>query len=78
MNEYVTAMLDLLIGLVSEIQPSSLSSKGAPDVLRKSANAEGDSNAQGERIAGMEGRLDEQSRIQEALNRTSSVARNAP
>jgi hypothetical protein len=76
MNEYVTAMLDLVIGLISEIQPSYFSSKGAPDVLRKSANAEGDSNVQGERIACTEGRLSEQSRIQETSNCTSTVARN--
>jgi hypothetical protein len=74
MNEYVTAMLDLLIGLVSEVQPSRRLFKGAPDVPRKSANAKWDSNAQGERIASIEGRLNEQSRIQEALNRTSSAA----
>ncbi|MGF7208005.1 hypothetical protein GGE65_002583 [Skermanella aerolata] len=55
MNEYVTAMLDLLIGLVSEVPLSHRLFKGAPDVPPKSANAKWDSNAQGERIASIEG-----------------------
>ncbi|GEO38657.1 hypothetical protein SAE02_28050 [Skermanella aerolata] len=74
MNEYVTAMLDLLIGLVSEVPLSHRLFKGAPDVPPKSANAKWDSNAQGERIASIEGRLNEQSRILEALIHTRSVA----
>jgi hypothetical protein len=74
MNEDVMAKLDLLIGMVAELQTGCRSSKDAPDVLRESGNAEKESNTQRERIARMEGRLDEQSRILEALIRIRSVA----
>jgi hypothetical protein len=74
MNDDVVAKLDVLIGMVAEIQAGHRSFKDAPDVLREPVNAEKESNAQRERIARMEGRLDEQSRILEALIRTRSVA----
>jgi hypothetical protein len=73
MNEDVMAKLDLLIGMVAEIQADCLSFKASANVLQEPVNAGKPSNAQGERIARMEGRLDEQSRILEALIRTRSV-----
>jgi hypothetical protein len=74
MKEDVMAKLDLLIGMVAEIQTGCRSFKGSPDVLPETVNAEKASNTQRERIARMEGRPDEQSRILEALIRTRSVA----
>lgn len=74
MNEDVMTKLDLLIGMVAELQTGCRSFKDSTDVLRESANAEKASNSQRERIARMEGRLDEQSRILEALIRTRSIA----
>lgn len=71
MNEDVMAKLDLLIGMVAEIQADCLSFKATANVLREPVYAEKASNAQGERI---EGRLDEQSRILEALILTRSAA----
>jgi hypothetical protein len=61
MNEDVMAKLDVLIGMVQEIQADQRSLKEAM-------------NAQGERIARMEGRLDEQSRILVALIPTQLAA----
>ncbi len=78
MNEDVMAKLDVLIGMVQEIQAGHRSFKGAPDVLREAANAENASNTQGERIARMEGRLDEQSRILVALIPTQIAAVHDP
>jgi len=61
MNEDVMAKLDVLIGMVQEIQAEQRS-------LKESMNV------QGERIARMEGRLDEQSRILVALIPTQLAA----
>jgi hypothetical protein len=57
----VTAKLDVLIGMVQGVQADQRS-------LKESINA------QGERIARMEGRLDEQSRILVALIPTQIAA----
>ena len=61
MNEDVMAKLDVLIDMVREVQAEQRS-------LKESMNA------QGERIARMEGRLDEQSRILVALIPTQLAA----
>jgi hypothetical protein len=61
MNEDVMAKLDVLIGMVQGLQADNRS-------LNESMNA------QGERIARMEGRLDEQSRILVALIPTQLAA----
>ena len=61
MNEDVMAKLDVLIGMVQGLQADQRS-------LKESINA------QGERIARMEGRLDEQSRILVALIPTQLAA----
>jgi hypothetical protein len=61
MNEDVMAKLDVLIGMVREVQVEQR-------LLKESMNA------QGERIARMEGRLDEQSRILVALIPTQLAA----
>lgn len=74
MKEDVMVKLDLLIGMVGEIQTGCRSLKDSPEVLRETVNAGKESNAQRERIARLEGRLDEQSRILEALIRNRSVA----
>jgi hypothetical protein len=61
MNEDVMAKLDVLIGMVQGLQADHRSLKEAM-------------NAQGERIARMEGRFDEQSRILVALIPTQLAA----
>jgi hypothetical protein len=61
MNEDVMAKLDVLIGMVQEIQRDQRSLKESMSV-------------QGERIARMEGRLDEQPRILVALIPTQLAA----
>jgi hypothetical protein len=61
MNEDVMAKLDVLIDMVREVQTEQRSLK---DVIA----------GQGERIARMEGRLDEQSRILVALIPTQLAA----
>lgn len=73
MNDDVMAKLDMLIGMVAELQAGCCLSKDSPDVLREPVNAE-EANVQREGIARIEGRLDEQSRILEALIRTRSAA----
>ena len=67
MNEDVMAKLDVLIGMVQGLQADHRSLKESND-LKESMNA------QGERIARMEGRLDEQSRILVALIPTQLAA----
>jgi len=68
MNENVMGKLDLLIGMVQGLQADHRSLKESMDSLKESMNA------QGERIARMEGRLDEQSRILVALIPTQLAA----
>ena len=68
MNQDVMAKLDVLIGMVQGLQADHRSLKESVNTLKESVNT------QGERIARMEGRLDEQSRILVALIPTQLAA----
>jgi peptidoglycan hydrolase CwlO-like protein len=68
MKDDVMAKLDVLIGMVQGIQAEQNSLKESMNSLKESMNV------QGERIARMEGRLDEQSRILVALIPTQLAA----
>jgi peptidoglycan hydrolase CwlO-like protein len=75
MNEDVMAKLDVLIGMVGELQAGQRSLKESVSALKESMNTPKESvNTQRERIARMEGRLDEQSRILVALIPTQLAA----
>jgi peptidoglycan hydrolase CwlO-like protein len=82
MNEDVMAKLDVLIGMVRELQADQRSLKESQNSLKESQNSFKESmnslkesmNVQGERIARMEERLDEQSRILVALIPTQLAA----
>jgi len=82
MNQDVMAKLDVLIGMVQGLQADHRSLKetvsgfeGTVNGLKESVNDLKESvNGQGERIARMEGRLDEQSRILVALIPTQLAA----
>jgi peptidoglycan hydrolase CwlO-like protein len=68
MNEDVMAKLDVLIGMVGELQADQRSLKNSTNSLKEPMND------LRERIARMEGRLDEQSRILVALIPTQLAA----
>jgi len=68
MNDDVMAKLDVLIGMVQGLQADHHSLKESVSDLKDSVNA------QGERIARVEGRLDEQFRILVALIPTQLAA----
>ena len=89
MNEDVMAKLDVLIGMVQELQADYRSLKVTTNDIKESVSTLKEAtndikasmntlkepmNAQGERIARMEGRLDEQSRILVALIPTQLAA----
>jgi peptidoglycan hydrolase CwlO-like protein len=68
MNQDVMAKLDVLIGMVGELQADQRSLKNSTNSLKEPMND------LRERIARMEGRLDEQSRILVALIPTQLAA----
>ncbi len=75
MNEDVMAKLDVLIGMVRGLQADYRSLKESMNGLKESVNTlKEPTNDQGERIARMEERLDEQSRILVALIPTQLAA----
>jgi uncharacterized protein YoxC len=75
MNDDVMAKLDVLIGMVQGLQADHHSLKESVSDLKDSVSDLKDSvNAQGERIARVEGRLDEQFRILVALIPTQLAA----